>query len=103
MTLKIKNQTQQTAGAVTTVTLDGLYEAVAVRWRGGSEIFFTTDGSTPTVEGDNCYCAPAGVGPAVRAVVPSADSNGSTVVKFIGVSAYAFNVEGLSEGPEGLS
>jgi len=48
------------ASTVDTVTFDPDPEYVEVASRdGAAEIYFTTDGSTPTVGGQNCYVVPA--------------------------------------------
>ena len=55
-----------TAAAVTLLRAD---QAVEVVNRSGSaEIYFTVDGSTPTVGGDDCYVVPASVSSYVVAV-----------------------------------
>lgn len=68
-----------TISGVTTVTLDAQYAKVEVLNRDATiEIFFTTDGTAPTVDGDNCYCVQAG-----HIIQVNVPTQGTTVVKMI--------------------
>jgi hypothetical protein len=49
-------------------------------------IFFTTDGTTPTVNGDDCYCAMPGATLALAFV-------GGGAVKLIAAAASAYTVQ----------
>lgn len=50
-----------TANVVTTVTIeDRNIATVDVISDGAASVFYTMDGSTPTVNGSNCYVLPAG-------------------------------------------
>lgn len=52
-----------TANTVATVTLDDNYNIVEViNLTGAAEVWFTVDGSTPTVGGRATQCLPAAVG-----------------------------------------
>lgn len=68
------------AGTVTTVTLDRQYGSVeVVNVDGAAAVYFTVDGSEPTVEGAGTVVLPA----AVSGVDLSASSDDPTVVKLI--------------------
>lgn len=82
-----------TAATVDTVTFPAFgvfaYLAVAVTNRDTTNpIFFTIDGSTPTVGGDDCFCA--NVGQTV-----SLPFNGGAV-KLISTGTSAYTVQGAS-------
>lgn len=66
-------------------------QAVEVLSDGASELYFTVDGSTPTVAGSNCHEIPAMS--AVRTVVvPSTSPRKSTVVKLISAGTPTYSV-----------
>lgn len=79
------------AATVDTVTLTADYRSVEVKNRAssGSGIFFTVDGSTPTVLGDDTFV----VLPGEALVVPSGLS--SDAVKLISATADAYSVTGV--------
>lgn len=80
-----------TTSTVDTVALTSDFNSVEVFNRGAAnEIWFTTDGTTPTVGGDNCYVVLPGT--ALR-VEPS--SPGTTTVQLLCVSANAYSVTGI--------
>lgn len=77
-----------TASTVATVNLDGGGN-VEVMARGTGDIFFTTNGQTPAVAGDDTYCVPSG------GFVVVADEDGSsaaTTVKMISSGAPSYSV-----------
>lgn len=80
-----------TISTVDTVTLDRLAQHLSVISRDGtSEIWFTIDGSAPTVAGANCYYA----GPAASSVIDIGSSAAGTVtVKLISSAAATFAVQ----------
>lgn len=65
-------------GTVTIVNLDG-----------AAALYFTTDGSTPTVAGARCYVVPAVIG---TATVPVA-TNGPNIVKVVSAGAPVISVQ----------
>lgn len=80
---------------VTTVTLDDNYSMVEVVNRGSADIFFTVDGSTPTVAGDNTYVVRANDDDAWRVNTPHDNDAGSTtVVKLISSGSPDYSVLG---------
>lgn len=84
-----------TAATVATVTFAADYRVVMVTHRSSSDtnpIYFTVDGSTPTVAGDDTFvCMPGGW----RSVASQNDnSDGSTVIKLISTGTPAYSVEG---------
>lgn len=80
-----------TAGAADTVTLTTNVSHVEVtnRASSGTGISFTTDGTAPTVLGDDTYW----VGPGDSLVVKL--EGGSDVVKLISATADAYSVTGV--------
>ena len=58
---------------------------------GTAIIYFTVDGSTPTVAGNNTYRVPATAGASKSVDVPTA---GNTVVKVISAGTPTYSVEG---------
>lgn len=58
---------------------------------GAAAIFFTVDGSTPTVGGDDCFAVPAAAGAALAVDAPSTTG---TVVKLISAGTPAYSVTG---------
>ncbi len=59
---------------------------------GAAEMWFTVDGSTPTVGGTNCFLLPATVGWAIVGVA----TRGGTVVKLISTGTPAYGVSATS-------
>lgn len=76
------------AATVDTVDFAGNTSAVEVLSDGAAAIFFTTDGTTPTVNGGNCYVIPAGGVSSV--IVPDRDFDG--VVKLISSGTPTYSV-----------
>lgn len=78
------------ANTVTTVAVDSYMAAITVTNRSipGGEIYFTVDGSTPTIGGTNCFVALGS-----RTVQTSAYTSISQI-KLISTAALAFSVEG---------
>lgn len=75
-----------TADTVATVSLTSVSGAVQVVNRGDTAIFYTLDGSTPTVSGDDTLCAPP------SAASRSKTGMGSAVVKLISSGTPAYSV-----------
>lgn len=81
-----------TAATVTTFTLDADYSAVEVlNADGAAEVFFTTDGTAPVVDGAGCYYLPAAIG----ALEVTSSINGPAVVKAISSGTPKVAVRGL--------
>jgi hypothetical protein len=79
------------ADEVTSVTLIENTVGVEVLNRDGvAEIFFTIDGSTPTVEGDDCHCLPAAIGALIVNSPKTVD-----VVKLISTGTPKYTVSGV--------
>lgn len=76
------------ASTVDTITFADNVDRVEVISDGAARLYFTTDGSTPTVAGDNCYVMPA---TASTRTVKATPSNG-TVVKVISSGAPTYDV-----------
>lgn len=55
---------------------------------GAAEIFFTVDGPTPTVEGENCHVLPAAIG----ALEVDSKSSDDTHVRLISSGTPSFSV-----------
>lgn len=93
------------ANTVYTATLDKAYALVRVTFRhatgtAGQEIYFTTDGSTPTVKGTNCHVCDCVQGESITVqapveVDPSTETATATAVKLISTLAADFSVEGV--------
>jgi hypothetical protein len=83
-----------TADTVATFTLDGDYDAVEVlNGDAADEVFFTTNGVEPTVDGAGCFYLPAAIGGlAVQGFTPG---TGTTVVKCISPGTPKVAVRGL--------
>jgi hypothetical protein len=77
------------AATVDTVNVSSTH-TVEVLNRGAADIYFTIDGSVPTVGGDDTYIAPAG-----QPVVVTTDESRITVVKLISASNPAYSVMGF--------
>lgn len=79
------------ASTVDTVTIARDAETVRITIdAAAAAIFFTTDGSTPTVNGANCYRVPASVGASVEATVTGVSP---TVIKLISAGTPTYSVE----------
>lgn len=82
---------QLTANTVATVTLDADYQNVEVVNRDGSgEVFFTYDGSTPTVAGDGTVLLPA----ALSGVTVNPETAPVSVIKLISAGTPKVSVRG---------
>jgi hypothetical protein len=80
-----------TANTVTTVTLDNDFKNVEVlNVDGSAAIYFTVDGTTPTVEGNGCNVLPAAIGALTVWAGRSTD-----VVKLISTGTPKVSVRGL--------
>lgn len=81
------------AATVDTVTMANDFDQVEVLNRdGAAEIYFTVDGSAPTVGGANCQVLPACIGAAICGVA----SSGNTVVRLISAGTPAYSVSTTS-------
>lgn len=79
------------AATVDTVTFGVDFNEVEVLNRSGSaEIYFTVDGTTPTVGGTNCFVVPAAISSAIVGV----PTVGPTVVKLISSGTPTYSVSG---------
>jgi len=79
-----------TAATVDTVTFDRDCDAVEV-YKDGPAVYFTVDGSTPTVAGNNSYELPGTGEGALEVEVPT---SGDTVVKLISSGTPTYSVTG---------
>ena len=80
------------ANTAATVTLDLDYPTVEVTNVDGVDaVYFTTDGSTPSVGGDGSHVLPAAIG----AVEINPRTSGATVVKLKSASAVKVSVRGI--------
>jgi hypothetical protein len=85
------------AATVDTVTLSRVYGRVQVLNRGGaSEIYWTTNGSNPTVGGDDCFVVASVVGASDTRANSQAQSN-TCVVKLISSGTPTYSVVGVDE------
>lgn len=82
-----------TAATLDTVTLTGMWPAVEVvnRATTGDGIYFTVDGSTPTVGGNDSFWVGAGQ----SVIVPNFEDEAE--VKLISATADAYSVIGVEE------
>src|SRR5687767_3099243 len=81
------------ASTVDTVTLSRPCRHVEVlSHNGAGAIYFTVDGSTPTVAGDNTFALPAS---ASALEVEAGDSEPPTVVKLISAGTPIYSVTGV--------
>jgi hypothetical protein len=87
--IKAKHQTL-VASTVDTVNLSGGFNYVEVSNWGSARIFFTIDGSTPTVGGDDSYP----VGPGGSLPVP-VTTPATVAVKLISAGANDYSVVGF--------
>jgi hypothetical protein len=87
---------QLAAGAVSPFTFDLDYDQVEVLNRDGTaEIYFTVDGTEPTVGGTGCEVLPAAMGSIVVAAPNAPGAGGGTVVKCISTGTPKVSVKGL--------
>lgn len=75
---------------VDTVTFGADVDGVVVFSDGTAALYFTVDGTTPTIGGAKTHVSPAGVKSARRVTVPT---SGNTVVKLISSGAVGYSVE----------
>lgn len=81
------------ANTVATVNLTTNAGTIEVVNRDGvAEVYFTTDGSTPTIAGDDTYMLVAAVG---SVTVPDDTSGATSVVKLISAGTPKVSVSGL--------
>lgn len=67
-------------------------KAVEVLTDGLADVYFTTDGSTPTVAGGNCYRVPVGSTSSLIAPVDDTDPTDGAQVKLISTGAATYSV-----------
>lgn len=79
------------AGDVFEGTPTGAATQVEVMTDGTAAVYFTTDGSTPTVSGANTYKIPASGGVSAMAVAPLVN-NGDIVVQLISAGTPVYDV-----------
>jgi hypothetical protein len=79
------------ADTADTVTFAYFTDRVEVYGDGTDALYFTTDGSTPTVGGNNCWFLPSGA-KASRVVNAARTTAGTTVVKVISHGATVYSV-----------
>jgi hypothetical protein len=80
-----------TANTVTTVTLDRNYGSVEIlNVDGSAAIYFTIDGSDPTVEGNGCNVLPAAIGSLTMWAGAATD-----VVKLISTGTPKVSIRGI--------
>lgn len=85
------------ASTVDTVTLSRTYARVQVINRGGtSEIYWTTNGTNPTVGGDDCYVVASPIGSSDTRANFQAPQN-TCVVKLISTGNPTYSVVGVDE------
>lgn len=81
-------------GVVDSVTFKAVGDMeIEVRSNGAAAIYFTLDGSNPTVKGDHCYELPAT--PSVRTVDRTQNQN--QVVKLISAGSPEYSVSKLGD------
>lgn len=80
-----------TADTVDTVTFAYFTDQVEVYGNGTDALYFTTDGTVPTVGGAATYFLPSGMS-AFRVAKARKQSDGSTVVKVISHGATLYSV-----------
>lgn len=78
------------ASTVDTVTYAEDIPQVTVVSDGAAALFYTLDGSTPTVNGANCYILPAGAVSVDARWIPT---SGATVVKLISAGTPTYSVQ----------
>lgn len=90
------HQTIALANTAETITLGPWLQVEVANWDTAAKLYFTVDGSTPTVGGDNtCVVGP---GTALQVAVNSPDNpRGPVVVKLICANAgIAYTVTGIN-------
>jgi hypothetical protein len=80
------------ASTVDTVTFTDDVARVTIISDGTSAIYYTVDGSTPTVAGGNCYLLPAGAVSADTRT-PRDVAGSGTVVKLISTGVATYSVQ----------
>ena len=80
-----------TAATVDTVTFTDKISEVEVITDGAADVWYTTNGSTPTVGGKNCWYLPTNAVADVRAVTSSQGS--AAVVKLISAGTPTLRVQ----------
>lgn len=82
------------ATIVTTINVGSDARDIEVLNRdGAAEIFFTVDGTEPTIEGDDMYVLPAAIG----SMVVQSPGAGDTVVKLRSVGTPKYSVSVVDE------
>lgn len=102
MAARVAHQTTA-ANAVSVVTLTSAWNTVEVVNRGTTELFVRTDGTAPTVGGDDCDVVPGSSAISLPVLVNAANDPGSrqpgrtttTVVQVTSSAAVAFTVSGF--------
>lgn len=83
------------ASVVDSITFSGNPKTVEVCNRdGAAAIYFTVDGSVPTVGGDDCFVVAAAAGAALSV---DASATAATVVKLISSGTPAYSVTGATK------
>jgi hypothetical protein len=84
-----------TANQVDTITFADNIGTVDVITDGTADVYFTVDGSTPTVAGANCYRIPGAGGAMVdtRTTLQTSASGGADVVKVISAGTPSVSVQ----------
>ncbi|MEU9498236.1 hypothetical protein [Streptomyces sp. NPDC048196] len=79
-----------TANTIETVAFEGGLGTVTVLSHdGASPVYFTTDGTTPTVAGSHCWCVPAAIG----AVTVPVSTYGPNSIKAISAGTPTISVQ----------
>lgn len=86
--MAVRKHVTLVAATVSTQTVDGGFEFVEVTNHGTGTVYFTVDGSTPTVAGDDTYSAL----PSVPVLVESVDRAGTQEVKLISAGTPTVSV-----------
>jgi hypothetical protein len=81
------------AGVVDTVTFPADFHRITIISDGAAAIFYTTDGSTPTVAGANCYILPAGAVSADTRTPQDVGAGAGTTVKLISAGTPTYSVQ----------
>lgn len=91
---RAKHATMAAANTAETVTLTDLAtkrgEIEVVNRDGAAAIFFTTDGTAPTVNGDDCWVLPAAIG----SFIVKSPADAAAVVKLISAGTPQYSVQG---------
>jgi hypothetical protein len=84
-----------TANTVSTVTIGPKYRRLLVLSTDGlSPVYYTTDGSTPTVRGTGCEVLP----PTITGQLVTVSFDAATTVKLISAGTPSVMVKGLTSG-----